>query len=163
MGAFGIRQHDIRDCGAACLASICKYYGLNIPLAKVREYMKVDKNGSSIYSITKVAEYFALKTSVLQGTFDELIVGIRNKELKLPLIAHLDCENYGHYIIIRKISSQKIKVFDPSKGNCIWGVDDFCGKWTGYIILIEKGESFQQKNLCKDELKKYFNIFKQEK
>lgn len=163
MNVFGIRQHDIRDCGAACLASICKYYGLKIPLAKVREYMKVDKNGSSIYSITKTAEYFDLKTNVLHGTFDELLSGIKNKELKLPFIAHLVCENYGHYIIIRKISSQKIMVFDPSKGSCIWRIDEFCEKWTGYIILIEKGEKFQQKNLCKNRANNYINIFKRQK
>ena len=28
-----IKQHDIRDCGAACLASVSAHYGLKIPIA----------------------------------------------------------------------------------------------------------------------------------
>lgn len=27
-----IKQFDITDCGAACLASVCAYYGLQFPL-----------------------------------------------------------------------------------------------------------------------------------
>ena len=27
-----IKQHDIRDCGAACLASVSAHYGLKIPI-----------------------------------------------------------------------------------------------------------------------------------
>lgn len=27
-----IKQHDITDCGAACLASICAHYGLRYPI-----------------------------------------------------------------------------------------------------------------------------------
>ena len=30
-----IKQHDIKDCGAACLASVSAHYGLKIPIAKL--------------------------------------------------------------------------------------------------------------------------------
>ena len=26
----GVYQHDTRDCGVACLATICNFYGLNV-------------------------------------------------------------------------------------------------------------------------------------
>nr|WP_240495802.1 cysteine peptidase family C39 domain-containing protein [Thermoanaerobacterium sp. PSU-2] len=29
-----IKQHDIKDCDAACLATISKQYGLKIPISK---------------------------------------------------------------------------------------------------------------------------------
>ena len=34
MKYYCIKQHDITDCGAACLATISKQYGLNEPLEK---------------------------------------------------------------------------------------------------------------------------------
>ena len=33
-----IKQLDITDCGAACLASVCAYYGLQVPIMKIRIY-----------------------------------------------------------------------------------------------------------------------------
>ena len=44
----GIYQHDVRDCGVACLATISEYYGLKVPLSYIRDLEKVNMNGSSI-------------------------------------------------------------------------------------------------------------------
>ncbi|MGE8292156.1 MAG: cysteine peptidase family C39 domain-containing protein, partial [Sphingobacterium sp.] len=41
-----IQQHDIRDCGAACLASIGSYYGIDMPIAKIRQYCHTDIRGT---------------------------------------------------------------------------------------------------------------------
>ncbi|MHB8062256.1 MAG: cysteine peptidase family C39 domain-containing protein, partial [Ruminiclostridium sp.] len=30
-----IKQYDITDCGAACLATVCKHYGLKTPITKI--------------------------------------------------------------------------------------------------------------------------------
>ena len=38
-----IKQFDITDCGAACLASICAYYGLQFPIARIRQYAFTDQ------------------------------------------------------------------------------------------------------------------------
>ncbi|NNL01128.1 MAG: hypothetical protein HKP39_02505, partial [Eudoraea sp.] len=38
MARITIKQHDITDCGAACLASIASYYELHIPIARIRQY-----------------------------------------------------------------------------------------------------------------------------
>ena len=48
-----VKQHDEKDCGAACLSMICEYYGLKLPLAKLRECIKVDNQGANIYGILK--------------------------------------------------------------------------------------------------------------
>ena len=39
-----IKQHDIADCAAACLATISKQYGLKIPITKIREVLGTDKS-----------------------------------------------------------------------------------------------------------------------
>lgn len=43
-----IKQHDEKDCGAACLSMICEYYGLKLPLTKFRNLIKVDNQGANM-------------------------------------------------------------------------------------------------------------------
>ena len=38
-----IKQHDITDCGAACLASISAHYNLQLPISRIRQYAGTDK------------------------------------------------------------------------------------------------------------------------
>lgn len=44
-----IKQFDITDCGAACLASVCAYYGLQFPIARIRQYAFTDQKGTNIW------------------------------------------------------------------------------------------------------------------
>ena len=37
-----IKQHDEKDCGAACLSMILEYYGLKLPMAVIRDAIQVD-------------------------------------------------------------------------------------------------------------------------
>lgn len=159
MWKSGIKQHDNRDCGAACMATIFRYYGLNIPLIKVREKLKVDKNGSSLYAITRCAEEFNFIAEVLEGTFSELEEEINNGSIKLPIIVHCLEGDLGHYIIIKKLVKNKIKVFDPAKGDCTITIKEFKSKWTGYLVTIEKGSNFKKYNLRKGFYLKYWNVF----
>ena len=37
MGFINIRQHDMSDCGPACLAMVARYYRGSVSIAKIRE------------------------------------------------------------------------------------------------------------------------------
>ena len=45
MPQIKIKQHDITDCGAACLASVAAHYRLQLPLARIRQYAGTDQKG----------------------------------------------------------------------------------------------------------------------
>ncbi|WP_243154694.1 cysteine peptidase family C39 domain-containing protein, partial [Clostridium thermarum] len=51
-----IKQHDIKDCACACIATISKQHGLKIPISKIREIAGTDKMGTSAYGVVKAAE-----------------------------------------------------------------------------------------------------------
>ena len=51
MSRTTIKQHDITDCGAACLASIASFYRLQIPLARIRQYAGTDRKGTNIFGL----------------------------------------------------------------------------------------------------------------
>ena len=51
-----IKQHDIKDCGAACLASVSAHYGLKIPIAKIRQICHTDKRGTNVLGMVQGLE-----------------------------------------------------------------------------------------------------------
>lgn len=51
MKYYCIKQHDITDCGAACLATVCKQNGYKIGITKIREAAGTDKQGTNVYGV----------------------------------------------------------------------------------------------------------------
>ena len=51
-----VLQHDESDCAAACLASICKYYGKRIPISTIRRLAGTDREGTSGCGIMRGAK-----------------------------------------------------------------------------------------------------------
>lgn len=56
MTYYCIKQHDITDCGAACLATISKQYGLSLPISRIREAAGTDKQGTNLRGLVPVAD-----------------------------------------------------------------------------------------------------------
>ncbi len=158
MRKSGVKQHDNRDCGAACVATIFRYYGFNIPLIKIREKMKVDKNGSSLYAISRCVEEFHFIADVLEGSFAELEEEISNGSITLPIIVHCLEEGFGHYIVLKSIIKDKIKIFNPARGECLISVEEFKSMWTGYLVTIKKDNKFKKYNSTKGFYLKYWKI-----
>lgn len=64
---YCIKQHDITDCAAACLATVSKQYGLKIPISRVRELAGTDKQGTSVYGIIKASEALGFSAKGVKG------------------------------------------------------------------------------------------------
>ena len=87
---FCIKQHDLKDCGCACLATISKQYGLKISISKIREVSGTDKQGTSAYGIIKAAEQIGFTAKGVRVNKPEDIFS----EFPLPAIAHVIINNY---------------------------------------------------------------------
>ncbi|WP_157833703.1 cysteine peptidase family C39 domain-containing protein [Acetivibrio straminisolvens] len=134
-----VKQHDIKDCGAACLSMICRFYGLKLPLATLRSLIKVDSNGANIYGIVNGAKQVGLSAEPLEGTLEEFLNSYNNKEIPLPLIARVIIDNtLEHFVVVYKIKGNNIYVADPYKGFLKYSYKDFFSIWTGHIIIFEK-------------------------
>ena len=77
-----IKQHDITDCAAACLATISKQYGLKIPITKIREVAGTDKQGTNALGIIKAAEKLGFSAKGVKGDQEAFF-----SEFPLPAIA----------------------------------------------------------------------------
>lgn len=157
-GTNYMRQHDTRDCAAACLASVCSLYGVKIPLIRMRELLKVDKNGSSMYALSEVAESLGFRADVLEGEWQELIQGISTGEILLPAICHMYLDGLEHFVIIKKITDKAVLIFDPGRGHMKYEHGLFQSRWTGYVLNMSPTEMIKKQNIRRANLRRYAEI-----
>ena len=120
MKMFGndyVKQHDTRDCAAACMASVCNLYGLHISLLHMRELLKIDKNGTSMYALMEVANKVGFLCEVLQGNWQEFSGEILERKICLPAICHMHINGLEHFVIVKKVTNKGIWIFDQAKGH----------------------------------------------
>nr|WP_275935802.1 cysteine peptidase family C39 domain-containing protein [Streptococcus gallolyticus] len=124
-----------------------QFFGNKAPLSLIREKMKVDKSGSSIYTIGLVAEQLGLTSTALNGTFEELLEEMRNKRLPTPFIAHfVNNHSKGHFVVVYHYTKLRIKIFDPSEGKQVLTFEQFNKKWSGSILTFTKNDSWENKS-----------------
>lgn len=149
-----IKQHDIKDCGAACLASVSAHYGLKMPIAKIRQLSYTDARGTNVLGMVQGLEKMGFNAKGVKGAADAL------REIPLPAIAHIITkEQYHHYVVIYKVSKGKIEVMDPAFGKIEeYTIEEFSKIWTGVLILLEPNEYFEQKDEKTSFFRRFWNL-----
>ena len=115
-----VRQHDSMQCGAACLVSICSYYGMQVPLHRAEELCGGSRRGVSLYGLSEAATSLGFRTQA--GKFDMNLL----KRLILPCILHWDS---NHFVILYKVAKGKFSIADPGKGYITYTEDEFRQHW----------------------------------
>ena len=140
-----IKQHDIRDCGAACLASVAAHYKLELPIARIRQYASTDKRGTNVLGLLNAADKMGFNAKGVKGDKKSLSL------IPLPAIAHVvmgEKENpLHHFVVIYKVEKELIEVMDPGQGEIVkYSFEDFLRIWTGVFVLIEPSQNFEPKS-----------------
>jgi ATP-binding cassette subfamily B protein len=130
-----IQQAEQMDCGAACLAMICKHYGIPMTLGKLRELANVTTQGATLDSLARTGESVGLTTRGVQCTFDSL------RGFELPFIVHW--EGY-HYVVVYGISSSQVWVADPAMGFRTLSIDQFERGWSGTCLTFARRSEVAQ-------------------
>ncbi len=136
-------QHDHNDCGPAVLATIAKYYKLDLSLGRVRELCKTDAMGTNLFGLMKGAETlgFAAKAAkapgweVLRQALDKTGPLIAHVMVPIPGLATAG-ELMGHFVVVYKVTDSYVDIADPAKGLVRLKRDEFEKRWTGNIMLL---------------------------
>ena len=106
MKYYCIKQHDMTDCGAACIATVSKKYGLKMPISKIREVAGTDKQGTNAAGMIKAAEKLGFTAKAVKGDQNAFF-----SEFPLPAIAHVIVDGaLLHYVVIHKITQKQVVV-----------------------------------------------------
>lgn len=147
------------QCGAACLAMLCRFFGKNIPLAYLSNLCDVSVEGASLKGIAYAANTIGIKSQAARVTLSQL------SECPLPCILHW---NQKHFVILYKIKgSKKFYVADPGKGLVRYDIDNFTDYWLsmdvegsrkGIAMFFEPTDDFFNFNLENNIEKRSFRF-----
>lgn len=142
MSRLNIKQHDITDCGAACIASIAAFYKLYIPLSKIRQIIGTDKQGTNIIGILDGAKKLGFDAKGVKGDTKSLL------KIPIPAIAHIVIDGrLNHFVVIYKVSEQSIRIMDPGTGKITHtSIETFNKQWTGVLVILLPNQTFKAKN-----------------
>lgn len=156
---YSVLQRDETDCGPACVLTVAKQYKSNFSVAKLRDVMGTDKNGTNIVGILKGLEY---------SGFDSKAVKVEDRKIdnsvSFPLIAHIQTkENLLHYVVVHNVTKKSIIISDPAIGIKKYTHEKFSEIWTGILILIDPKKNFEKRNENDNSLMRFFYVLKNQK
>lgn len=153
-----VKQSNIKDCGICCLESIIKYYGGYIPLEKLREETKTNKDGTSAYNLIKVAKKIGF------NAIGKRVEDLDMEKLTLPAIAHIVTpQGLSHFVVIYKINKNKIFIMDPACGFKKENITEFQKQWTKVLLFFKPYQKIPFYNLKNSGLEIIKKISKSEK
>ncbi len=162
---YCVKQHDITDCGAACLATVSKQYGLRTSITKIREVAGTDKQGTNAFGVIKAAGQLGFSAKGVKGTKEAFF-----SEFPLPCIAHVIVEgNLLHYVVVHKITKKQVIIADPGSGIVKMTPEEFFGengnestppkyKWSGVLIMLVPDNSFEKRDDTKGLFQRFFHL-----
>jgi len=153
---INIKQRDITDCGAACLASVAAYYKLKLPVARIRQLASTDKKGTNVLGLVEAAEKMGFLAKGVRGEWNSIF------KIPKPAIAHVIVkEVLHHYVVLVKTTNKYIEIMDPGIGSILRvSHEEFKKQWTGVLVLITPGDKFRVQNDNISMSSRFFQLLK---
>lgn len=155
-----LQQLDSSDCGFTCIRIISKYYGVDIPVEnKAFLESHITRQGLSFSEMTKVASKLGYHNLFVELGFEDI-----KENVILPAIFFW---NQNHFIVVYKITKNKVYVSDPAFGKAVYTKEHFIQNWKGNSekgvihILSPLKEFYVNNEIEKEKIKNgILNIFK---
>ena len=135
-----MQQRDF-SCGAACLATICRYYwGDNVTEEMVLEPLDIlltveetedrIKNGLAMSDLRRAAVKMGYQSVVGTTTFAKL------GEMKVPAIVGIQPSGHKHFVVLKGTFGDYVYLADPIRGNIRMANWEFINEWQKNAILV---------------------------
>ncbi len=144
-------QHDSTDCGAACLASVIRYFGGEAGIEKMRRLSGTTQSGTTMLGLYQAALESGMETTGYEASIKDIIAfeGI--------LILHVMLEKgYEHYIVCFGFSNEKFITWDPATGLIARSVTEIEKIWISRKCLaVLPGKGFKYQSAEKKEKRRW--------
>jgi len=130
-----ILQSESAECGLACLAMVCAYYGRSDSLTELRRKFPVSLTGSNLKSLMAIADGLGFSTRPVKCELDEL------SKLTTPAILHWDLD---HYVVLKKVSKAGIELLDPARGLRRLPASEVTKHFTGIALELTPAPRFER-------------------
>lgn len=130
-----IEQMQQTECGLCCAGMLMNYYGYNISISSLRAENDIGRDGSSLLQVKNLLKKHGFDVKVYRTVFEGL------KELKEPAIILWE---HRHYIVLKKICRNKVKVIDPEYGTLTYSIEEFREGFSGFAICAQPAENMPE-------------------
>ena len=131
-----VLQHNEEDCGAACLATITKYYKRTFTISRIRETVGTGQQGTTILGLRRGAEELGFNASA--GKASQEILENMN-QFPLPAIIHW--QGY-HWVVLYGKKGRKYVIADPGVGVRYLSQAELANNWgNGVMLRLEPDEN----------------------
>ena len=128
-------QLDEADCGAACLAAVCRHFGRSVAISHIRRLVRTSTDGTTLAGITRGAEALGLEARSVRASKSRL------DELPLPAVVHWQG---NHWVVLYRVDRDKVRISDPARGLRRVRRAEFLEHWSGYASVIGYGAAFAE-------------------
>ena len=133
-----VKQHDITDCAAACMAMVCLHYKKETTITKLRDIMGTDLKGTNLIGLSKCAETLGFSCQAVRVDKEGFL-----SDYTLPAIANVVTkEGLSHFVVIFKITKKHVIIGDPAKDLEKLEIDTFYKNFTGAMLLLKPNTAF---------------------
>jgi len=126
-----VLQASEEDCGAACLASICKYYGRFLTINKSREAVGTGQLGTTLLGLKRGSDSLGFNSRAVKAA-PQILDTIT--EIPLPAIIHW---RGHHWVILYGTRGKKYVIADPAVGIRYIERQELLAAWNGVTLLLE--------------------------
>ena len=98
---------DETDCGAACLAAVCRHFGRSVALPTARDAAATAVDGTSLAGLAAGAERLGLAARAVKASASRL------DTMPLPAICHW---RGNHWVVLHDTDARTVRVMDPLTG-----------------------------------------------
>ncbi len=143
-----VKQQRDYSCGAAALATICRYYWgdpvtENQVLNVVQKNLKRDElkerfeNGLAISDLRLAAVKLGYLSTIGRLSMEEL------QKVKIPIIVAIRLEETNHFVVVRGLANGWVFLADPARGNLRIPQFEFERIWIENAVLavVQKGKA----------------------
>lgn len=130
-----VLQMEAAECGAASLAMILAYYGLWIPLEKLRIACGVSRDGSKAGNVMRAAQNYGMEVHGYRWDAESL-----RAEAAYPLIIFWE---FKHFLVLEGISGEVVYLNDPAVGRRRVSWAEFLQSYTGIAVTLRPGAAFK--------------------
>jgi ATP-binding cassette subfamily B protein len=136
-----VKQNDVTDCAAACLATICMYYKKEITITKLRDILGTDIKGTTLKGLGDGANRLGFDTKAIRVDKRSF-----TSKYTLPAIAHIITkEGITHFVVVHKVKNENVIILDPASGVRKESVDEFYKSFDGILLLLVPNNEFSIK------------------
>ncbi len=124
-----VQQHSEEDCGAACLASVAKYYGRTFTINRIREVVGTRREGTTLLGLKRGADALGFSARGVKIPIEI----INKKAVPLPAIIHW--KGY-HWVVLYGKRGNKYVVADPAVGIRYLSKKWLLEAWADSVMLL---------------------------